>query len=456
MDLASPRPDALWIKRPLAIWTGTNDDARGGVVISGSRIVGLVASGGQPVTPVSTVIDASRHVVLPGMVNGHHHLYQTLTRVVPSALNKPLFPWLQSLYPVWARLDEQSIAVSTRLGLVELLLSGCTACVDHHYVFGADLGHALDVQVAAARDVPVRVLLTRGSMSQGQSQGALPPDSVVQNEAVILEDCARCVERFHDASEDSFCQVALAPCSPFSVSSELLRDSAVLAREKGVRLHTHLAETEDETQYCVTRFGKRPLDYVADLGWLGDDVWLAHGIHFTPDELRRLGSASVGICHCPTSNMLLASGICPTLELEESGSPVGLGVDGSASNCTGNLIAEARQALLLQRLKYGAERITEDVVLRWATTGGARLLGRPELGQLAVGKLADMALFLVDDVRFSGSLDPVAALLLCGASRADKVLVGGRVVVSDGQVLGVDLARLRAEHDVSRDRLLGL
>lgn len=437
----------LWFANPLSVWTGNDADAGGGIVIAGDRIVELVPTGQTPKLHIDERFDARGHVLLPGLVNCHHHFYQTLTRVVPSALNRELFGWLTSLYPIWARLDARAVEVATRLALCELALSGCTTTADHHYIFSDALSDAIDVQVSVARELGIRFTATRGSMSVGTSRGGLPPDEVVQTEEQILQDCERVVARHHDPDPAALCQVALAPCSPFSVSAELLRDSALLARKLGVRLHTHLGETFDEQKYCLATYGKRPLAHLAELGWVGPDVWFAHGIHFDEAERALLGASGTGISHCPSSNMILASGICPTLELEAAGAGIGLGVDGSASNCASNLLQETRQALLLQRLRYGAARVTHHDALRWATVGGARILGRQEhLGSLAPGKLADLALFRLDGLRFSSVHDPVAALVLCGADRADAVLVGGRFIVRDGNLVGVDVERLRREH----------
>lgn len=454
MTPATQTQRRLWLRQPLAIFTGTSADARGGIVIEGNRIVECVAANAQPAAPVDAVFDASQHVLLPGLINCHHHLYQTLTRAHPAALNKELFDWLTALYPIWAGLDQPALFAATQLGLAELLLSGCTLCADHHYVYGEMLPDALDVQTAAAQSIGLRVTLCRGSMSLGKADGGLPPQHIVQSETQILDDSARVIRRYHDTSPNSFCQVALAPCSPFSVTPELMRESARLARQHGVRLHTHLAETLDEDNFCLQMHGLRPLDYLESVDWLANDVWLAHGIHFNADEIQRLGRAGTGISHCPSSNMVLASGQCPTLDLEQAGAPIGLGVDGSASNDGSNLIQEVRQAMLLQRLRYGAARVSHIDALRWATVGGARVLGRSELGTLAPGQQADIALFRLDQARFSGAGDALAALLLCGAHRADRVMVAGEWRVSDGALLNVDIEQLIADHQQQAHRLI--
>ena len=434
-------PNTLWIKHPLATLSPAY---AGGLVITGNRIAELVPAGQIPKTPIDEVFDASQHVLLPGLINAHHHFYQTLTRAHPVALNKALFSWLTSLYPVWAGLRPEMVEVSTQIALAELLLSGCSTASDHHYLFPQGLEDAIDIQVAQAQQLGVRVHLTRGSMSLGKEQGGLPPQSTVQSEDVIMADSERLIRRYHDSRDGAMIRVALAPCSPFSVSTELMRMSAELAEKHQVQLHTHLAETHDETAFCQKMFGMRPVDYLESVGWLSNRVWLAHGIHFNEEEIGRLGQAGVGIAHCPSSNMLLASGQCPTLELEAAGCPVGIGVDGSASNDGSNMITEVRQALLLQRLRYGAEKITHQKVLDWATRGSARCLGRDDIGDIAVGKQADLALFRLDDIRFAGAGDPLAALILCGAQRADRMMVAGRWRVTDGAVCGLDIEALKA------------
>lgn len=440
----------LWIKHPLAC---LDPAAAGGVVVQGSRIIERVAAAATPTGGWDQLFDASGHVLLPGLINTHHHFYQTLTRAYSAALNRPLFPWLKTLYRVWAGLEPDSVRLATRLAMIELLLSGCTTVADHHYLFPAGLDEAIDIQAEAARELGIRAVLTRGSMSVGEAQGGLPPDSVVQDEDAILADSERLIGRYHDAADGAMINIALAPCSPFSVSRELMRASAELAARYDVRLHTHLAETADETAYCQRLFGLRPLDYLADAGWLTNRAWLAHGIHFNDVEIRRLGAAGVGIAHCPSSNMLLASGVCPTLDLEAAGAAVGLAVDGSASNDHSNLIEEARQALLVGRLRYGAEGVTHQRVLHWATAGSAACLGRRDIGGLAVGQQADLALFRLDELRFSGAENPLAALVVVGARRADRVMVAGRWRVAEGEPIGVDLARLRTQHAAAARRL---
>lgn len=445
----------IWIKNPLAIYTQDNVDAGGGLVVEEQQIVELIPKGSEPTGQVDTVFDAGSHVVLPGLVNTHHHFYQTLTRAVPEACGKELFDWLKVLYNIWAKLSPAHIETSSRLALAELLLSGCTTASDHHYVFPAGLEHAIDLQIGEAEKLGMRVALTRGSMSLSVEDGGLPPKSVVQSDEVILADSERLIDQYHQSAPGSMVQIILAPCSPFSVSETLMAETASLARRHGVRLHTHLAETHDETDYCLDLFGVRPVDYLERVGWLADDVWLAHGIQFDSGEIQRLGAAGVGVSHCPSSNMVLASGICSTLDLEAAGCPVGLGVDGSASNDCSNLMQEIRQALLLQRLKYGAGRVCHRDALRWGTKGSARCLGRDDLGEIGRGKQADLALFKLDELRFSGAGDPLAALVMCGAHRADHVMVAGQWVVTDGTIPGLDLDQLIEEHSSLARRLQG-
>src|SRR5580698_6522665 len=442
----NPEPPALWIKDPLAILA---DGAPRGIVVMDGRIVELVPAGRAPATPNITTFDAAAHVVLPGLINTHHHFYQTLTRAVPAALDRELFPWLQTLYPLWARLTPEALDLAATLATAELLLSGATMTTDHHYVFPKGLEDAVDIEVAAARRLGVRVLLTRGSMNLSQRDGGLPPDSVVQDEDTILADSERVVDKFHQRGEDAMVQIALAPCSPFSVTTSLMKKTAELAEKLDVRMHTHLAETEDENRFCEQLYRCRPLDYLEDCGWLNPRTWLAHGIFFNASEMKRLGKAKTTISHCACSNQILASGCCPVCEMEEAGVGIGLGVDGSASNDESNLMQEVRAAFLLQRARYGVGKVSHKDALRWATKGSAACVGRPELGEIAVGKAADLALFKLDELRFSGHGDPLAALVLCGAHRADRVMVGGKWVVSDGAIPGLDLPDLIRRHSAA-------
>ena len=431
-----------WIKDPLAILA---DGAERGLVVEGTRIAGLVGRGKSP-ERVDAVFDASRHVVLPGLVNTHHHFYQTLTRAHPSAINKALFPWLVSLYPIWSRLKPNHLRLATRLALTELLMSGCTTAADHHYLYPAGLENAVDIEVEEALSLGMRMTVSRGSMNLSVKDGGLPPDSVVQDEETILADSERVLKLFHDPKPGARIRVALAPCSPFSISKTLMSESARLAARYDCRLHTHLCETDDEERFCLETYGLRPVDLLEETGWLSSRVWLAHGIHFNEGEIARLGKAGVGVCHCAASNMVLASGICRTCELEAAGSPVGLGVDGSASNDSSNMMEAARHALMIGRLRYGADKVTHFDVLRWATEGSARCLGRSDIGKIEAGREADLALFTLDEARFSGAHDPIAALVLCGAHRADRVMIAGDWRVVDGEPVGLDLRALIAEH----------
>lgn len=442
-----------WLANPMAIYTGTEEDAGGGIVVRGKEIVELVATDSKPSLAFDLRIDMRDQVVIPGLINTHHHFYQTLTRALPAALNKELFPWLQTLYPVWANLDPDVHRAATRLALAELLLSGCTTASDHHYLFPANLTDAIDHQVEIGGEMGVRLAMTRGSMSLGKDQGGLPPNSVVQTEEQILADSERLVNAYHDRSTFSMSQIALAPCSPFSVTTELMRDTALLAERLDVRLHTHLAETIDEENFCQKMFGMRTVDYLESVGWLSDRTWLAHGIHFNDEEIARLGKAGTGVCHCPSSNMMLASGICHVKELEAAGSPVGLGVDGSASNDCSNMIQEVRQAMYIQRLRYGSAKVTHVDALRWGTAGSAQVLGREDIGTLAAGKAADVATFKLNEPRFSGAHDPLAALLLCGAHRAESVMVNGEWRVKGGELVDADIDRIMVEHKQAAQRL---
>ena len=439
----------LWIRDPLAVFA---DGAERGLIVEDHRIIELVSAGREPTRPVDTVFDASRYVILPGLINTHHHFYQTLTRVLVPSLNKELFDWLKALYPVWAKLDPEMLSVATELALAELLLSGCTTTSDHHYVYPTGLERAIDVQAEVASRLGIRVMLNRGSLDRSVKDGGLPPDGVVQKLDEILDDCERVVAMHHQTGAGAMIQIALAPCSPFSVSGELMRETAALADRLNVRTHTHLGETEDENRHCEEQFGMRPLDYLEECGWLTERTWLAHGIHFTDREIERIGAHGVGVSHCPHSNMYLASGVCRAHEIEASGAPLGLGVDGSSSNDASNLCEELRQAFFLQRLSSG-KSVSYTDALRWATEGGARCLGRHDIGRLQVGFEADLALFSLDDLRHSGYHDPLAALVICGATRADHVMIAGAWRVSDGHIVGLDQADLLSRHNQSARKL---
>lgn len=430
----------LWLKNPLAVYSAElypsaseGADATNGIVVKGDKIIELVGRGQSPSHAFTHSIDCSEYVITPGLINTHHHFYQTLTRCLPDALNKPLFPWLKTLYKVWQNLDESMLSLATRLACMELMLSGTTTVSDHHYVFPKGLDNAIDIQAECLSALGCRGLLTRGSMSLGESDGGLPPDSVIQPAQTILDDSRRLVNSYHQREDGAMLQIALAPCSPFSVTQELMIETAKLAEELDVLTHTHLAETEDENTFCVREYGMRPLDYLEQCGWLNARSWLAHGIHFNAEEIKRLGKARVGIAHCPSSNGLLASGICPTLDLQQAGCPVGLAVDGSASNDCSNMIQETRQSLLQQRLRYGAQRITAETVLGFATKGSASVMRRDDIGEIALGKQADLAFFKLEELRFSGAGDPIAALVLCGAQQVDRLMVAGKWLIEDAK-----------------------
>ena len=432
----------LWIKDPLAVLA---EGAEGGVVVEGGRIVEVVARGAAPARPVEASFDAGRHVLLPGLVNTHHHFYQTLVRAHPAGMQLELAPWLVAMYPIWARMDARDLALATRVALVELLLSGCTTTVDHHNLFPPGLEHAIDIEVEEARRLGVRMTVTRGAMSFSTRDGGLPPENVVQSDDVVLADCERVARAYHDPAPGSMMQIAFAPCSPFAVHKPLMPDLAALAARLDVRLHTHLCQVEDEERFCLAAHGLRPVDFLESVGWLSRRVWLAHAVHFNNEDIARLGAASVGISHLAAADMWLAAGVCPAPDFEAAGAAVGLGVDGASSNDSSNMMEAVRHSLLLQRLRYGA-RVTPRDALRWATAGGAQCLGRDDIGVIAVGAAADLALFALDAPRFSGAQDPLAALALCGAHRADRVMVNGEWRVIDGAVVGLDLAALLAAH----------
>jgi 8-oxoguanine deaminase len=411
-----------------AIWTDAWIAARDGLIIDLGTGPAPATLGNHPRADFRHY-DASGCVVLPGLINTHHHLYQTRTRAWPDAVDSELFPWLKTLYPVWARLSDDDFYRGAVVGFRELLRSGCTLTTDHHYLFPAAASpHLIDITIAAAQAVGIRFHPTRGSMSRSVKDGGLPPDTVVQDPETILADSERVIAKWHDPAPGAMVRVALAPCSPFSVSPELMRETAVLARRHGVRLHTHLAETRDENAYCERVYGQRPLDFLESVDWLGPDVWLAHGIWFEAEEIARLGAAGVGIAHCPSSNMRLGSGICRVRDLRAAGCPVGLGVDGSASNDSSHLLAELRQALLLHRVTAGAAGMTVGEVLEMATLGGAGCLGRDDVGALEPGRACDLAVFDLQAIGYDGAHDPVAALLLCHPEPARAVVIGGTVI----------------------------
>ncbi len=397
---------------------------------------GQIAEIGQGLNSTGEVVLAHGCVVTPGLVNTHHHLYQSLTRAVPGGQDALLFGWLQTLYPIWARFGPDEMRVSALTGLAELALSGCTLSSDHLYLFPN--GARLEDTIASANEIGIRFHPTRGAMSIGESAGGLPPDSLVEAEVAILEDCIRVIDGFHDPGEGSMCRVGVAPCSPFSVSRELMRDAAILARDKGVMLHTHLAENDEDIAYSEANFGCRPGQYAEELGWTGADVWHAHCVKLDGQEIDLFSKSKTGIAHCPCSNCRLGSGIAPVRGMRDAGVKVGLGVDGSASNDTGNLMAEARQAMLLQRVQNGADKMSAREALEIATRGGAEVLGRPDCGEITLGKQADIAIWDASEIESAGSWDP-AALLLAGPQKVRDLFVKGRQIVRDGVITTLDL-----------------
>jgi len=427
--------------------------AAGGLFITDGVITAVGPTDSLPAS-ADRVVDASNHIVLPGLVNTHHHFGQTLTRAVPAAQDATLFQWLVTLYPIWARITPEAVYVSTKVAMAELLLSGCTTSSDHTYLWPN--GARLDDQVRAAGEMGLRFHAARGSMSVGESQGGLPPDSVTEDEAAILADSRRVIEAYHDARRYAMLRIVLAPCSPFSVSPDLMRESLALARSYGVHSHTHLAETRDEEAYCLERFGRRPVELAEDLGWVGPDVWHAHMVHPSAAEVGRLGATRTGVAHCPSSNMRLASGIAPLRALTTAGARVGLGVDGSASNDSAHLLAEARQALLLQRVSGDPAALTAPAALRLATRGGAAVLGRDDIGSLAPGMAADVIGYRLDTLPLAGGAvhDPLAALIFCHPPQVDFSLVNGQIRVQDGRLLDVDVPALVARHNAIARRLV--
>lgn len=445
----------------------TMDDHRreisgGGLFIRDGFIEQVGSSSELPAT-ADEVMDLSGHIVLPGLINTHHHFYQTLTRAVPAAQNANLFNWLKTLYPIWARMNPEDIRLSTQTALAELALSGCTTASDHLYLFPN--GSKLDDEIEAAAAVGIRLQASRGSMSLGQSKGGLPPDSVVDSEENILIDSERLIKKYHDAKPGAMVQIVLAPCSPFSVTSSLMKQSADLARRYGVHLHTHLAETQDEEQFCLQQFGYRPVAYMQSVDWVGQDVWFAHSVHVSKDEIEVYAHEGCGVAHCPSSNMRLASGIAPLREFMKAGVKVGLGVDGSASNDGSHLLAEARQAMLLARLRAGLEGaslsstggeiLTARQALELATLGGAAVLGRKDIGSLETGKCADFVAINLNRLDYAGALhDPLAAVIFCQPQSVDLNVVHGKTVVKNGKLLGLDLPTHIEKHNRAARRLL--
>ncbi len=416
----------------------------GGLFVRDNVIEQVGATSDLPPT-ADRVINARDMVILPGLVNTHHHLYQTLTRAVPKAQNAVLFDWLKTLYPIWANLTPDAVYASACVGLAELILSGCTTAADHLYLVPNGSSH--DDEIRAAQELGIRFHPTRGSMSLGESQGGLPPDRVVQDHETILRDSRRVIETFHDPKPYSMCRVGLAPCSPFSVTPELMLESARLARAYHVRLHTHLAETMDEERFCIERFGKRPVEYAESLEWLGDDVWFAHSVWVNDAEIEKYAQTHTGVAHCPSSNMLLGSGIAPIRKMMNAGVGVGLGVDGSASNDASHMFHEPRQALLLARVGGDIKALSARDALELATLGGAQVLGRDDIGSLAAGQAADFIGVNLNRLNYAGSHDPLAALLFCNTDRVDVSVINGRVVVQDGNLLTLDLPSAVERHN---------
>ena len=443
----------------------TMDDARSelrdaSVLVHGNVIEAVGPAHTLP-TGADEVIDARNHIVMPGLINTHHHMFQSLTRAVPGAQDAELFTWLKTLYPIWAGLTPEMLHVSTQIAMAELLLSGCTASSDHLYLFPN--GCTLDHTIEAAREIGMRFHATRGAMSVGESKGGLPPDRLCEDETAILRDTQRVIERWHDPARYAMTRIAVAPCSPFSVSRNLMVESARLARSfgasHGVRLHTHLAENDNDVAYSLEKFNMTPAEFAEDCGWLGEDVWHAHCVKLDAPGIARFGATGTGVAHCPCSNMRLASGIAPVGAMRRAGVPVGLGVDGSASNDGADLLGEARQAMLLARVAPGGgggpNAMTARTALELATHGGARVLGRDDIGVIAPGMAADLALFRLDDVGFAGALhDPVAALLFCAPRRADYTIVNGRVVVREGRLTTIELPPLIERHNQLAQKLV--
>jgi 8-oxoguanine deaminase len=440
-----------------ALVLATMDDARreisgGSILVRGNRIVSVHETLAA-LPQADHVIDCSDCVVLPGLVNTHHHMYQSLTRAVPAAQNADLFHWLKALYPIWARLTPEMIRISTQTAMAELLLSGCTTSSDHLYIYPN--GCTLDDSIAAAADVGMRFHAARGAMSVGESKGGLPPDAVVESEAAILKDMQRLAETYHDPSDCSMCQVVLAPCSPFSVSPDLMRASAELARSLGVSLHTHLAENDDDVAYSLAKFGCTPAQYAENLGWTGRDVWHAHCVKLDDDGIARFARTHTGVSHCPCSNMRLASGIAPVGKMRMAGINVGFGVDGSASNDGAHMLGEARQAMLLQRVGFGPDAMTARQALAHATRGGAAVLNRNDIGQLVPGMAADIAVFRVSGLAHTGAQqDPLAALLFATPTTAAYTMVNGKMIVSEGELQTLDLQRLVNRHNAVSKQLI--
>ncbi|PKN82319.1 MAG: 8-oxoguanine deaminase [Chloroflexi bacterium HGW-Chloroflexi-8] len=448
----------------LITMNGHRDEIKSGGLFVRNGFIEQVGLTSELPNTADEIVDLSGYIVLPGLINTHHHFYQTLTRAVPAAQNSNLFNWLKTLYPIWARMNPDDIRISTLTALAELALSGCTTASDHLYLFPN--GSSLDDEICAASELGLRLHASRGSMSLGESQGGLPPDSVVDSEEFILNDSQRLIQRYHDGNPGSMVQIVLAPCSPFSVTGELMKQSAKLARDYKVQLHTHLAETQDEEAFCLQKFGFRPAGYMQSVDWVGKDVWFAHSVHINAEEISLFAREGCGVAHCPSSNMRLGSGIAPLLDYLRAGVKVGLGVDGSASNDSSNLLAEARQAMLLARLRaglMGASLSGDDSPLLFsareslelATLGGAAVLGRKDIGSLEAGKCADFVAIKINQLDYAGALhDPVAAILFCNPQKVDWNFVHGKTIVKNGELVNFDLNKLIIDHNLASKRLL--
>ncbi|WP_028310480.1 MULTISPECIES: 8-oxoguanine deaminase [Derxia] len=437
----------------LVTMDGERREIRGGGLYCVNGRIAQVGPTAQLPPTADEVLDMTGHIVIPGLVNTHHHMYQSLTRAVPAAQDAELFGWLKTLYPIWSRITPEMIEISTQTAMAELMLSGCTTSSDHLYLYPN--GCTLDDSIDAARRIGMRFHAARGSMSVGESAGGLPPDSLVEREADILDDSQRLIDAYHDPGRFSMTRLVLAPCSPFSVSRELMRDSAALARECGVSLHTHLAENVNDIAYSREKFGMTPTEYVEDLGWVGPDVWHAHCVQLDDEGVYLFARTGTGVAHCPCSNMRLASGIAPVRKMRDAGVSVGLGVDGSASNDGAHLLGEARQAMLLQRVGFGPAAMSAREALEIATLGGAKVLGRDDIGALAVDMAADVVAFDLGAIEFAGALhDPVAALVFCAPPKVATSVINGRVVVRDGRVTTVDLPVVLERHNAFARQLL--
>ena len=449
--------------RLLAVMDDAQQEIKDGGLFCENGFIKQVGKTSSLPQSADEVLDLTDYLVLPGLINTHHHFYQTLTRAVPAAQDANLFNWLKTLYPIWARMTPTDITISTKTALAELALSGCTTASDHLYLFPN--GSRLDDEIIAANEMGLRLHASRGSMSLGESKGGLPPDSVVDPEETILKDSQRLIEKYHDPSPGSMTQIVLAPCSPFSVTGELMKQSADLARHYGVHLHTHLAETQDEEAFCEEQFGHRPVAYMQSLNWVGEDVWFAHSVWVDQEEIKVYAKTGCGVAHCPSSNMRLASGIAPVWEFLSAGVKLGLGVDGSASNDSSHMLAEARQAMLLARLRAGVEGaslsgsekpiLTARQALEIATSGGARVLGRIDIGTLETGKCADFIAINLNRLEYAGALhDPLSAALFCAPVKVDYNIVGGKYIVKQGELVTLDLPNHIQKHNEAARRLM--